>query len=78
MKTYNLVKKVIKIEETLKLNEAKLITLYGNIMEAKSPDVKKQYMEIYDNVFSEQVKLTKQYDVYMDILKNIDRLINAL
>ena len=72
MKTYNLVKEVIQIEENLKLNEIKMNNLYKTIISSKLKSVKEKYIDMYDKIFNEQIKLIQKHEFYTEKLKNID------
>lgn len=72
MKTYNLVKKIIQIEEKLKLNEIKMNNLYKTINSSKLKSVKEEYIGMYDKIFNEQIKLIQEHDFYTEKLKKID------
>ena len=72
MKTYNLVKKIIQIEEKLKLNEIKMNNLYKTINSSKLKSVKEEYIGMYDKIFNEQIKLIQKHEFYTEKLKNID------
>ena len=72
MKTYNLVKKIIQIEEKLKLNEIKMNNLYKTINSSKLKSVKEKYIDMYDKIFNEQIKLIQEHDFYTEKLKKID------
>ena len=72
MKTYNLVKKIIQIEENLKLNEIKMNNLYKTINSSKLKSAKEKYIDMYDKIFNEQIKLIQKHEFYTEKLKNID------
>ena len=72
MKTYNLVKKIIQIEESLKLNEIKMNNLYKTINSSKLKSVKEKYIDMYDKIFNEQIKLIQKHEFYTEKLKKID------
>ena len=72
MKTYNLVKKIIQIEENLKLNEIKMNNLYKTINSSKLKSVKEKYIDMYDKIFNEQIKLIQKHEFYTEKLKKID------
>lgn len=72
MKTYNLVKKVIQIEENLKLNEIKMNNLYKTINSSQLKSVKDKYIDMYDKIFNEQIKLIQKHEFYTEKLKKID------
>lgn len=72
MKTYNLVKEVIQIEENLKLNEIKMNNLYKTINSSQLKSVKDKYIDMYDKIFNEQIKLIQKHEFYTEKLKNID------
>lgn len=72
MKTYNLVKEVIQIEENLKLNEIKMNNLYKTINSSQLKSVKDKYIDMYDKIFNEQIKLIQKHEFYTEKLKKID------
>ena len=74
MKTYNLVKKIIQIEENLKLNEIKMNNLYKTINSSKLKSAKEKYIDMYDKIFNEQIKLIQKHEFYTEKLKNIDSI----